>query len=206
MGEVRVPAKALWRAQTQRAVENFPISGRRPGAHPDPRVGPVEGRLRAGEQGPGPAGAGKGRRDHRRGGRDRRRPPRRPVPHRRLPDRLGHQLQHEHQRGDRQHRGRERRDGAPQRRRQHVAVVQRHLPHRHPHRGHRSRGASSDSGARGAARGAGSQGQRVAHGGQVRPHPPDGRRSGDARPGVQRVCPPDRGRHRKSARVAAAAG
>ena len=28
MGEVRVPANALWRAQTQRAVENFPISGR----------------------------------------------------------------------------------------------------------------------------------------------------------------------------------
>ncbi|MDG3014683.1 class II fumarate hydratase [Speluncibacter jeojiensis] len=28
MGEVRVPAAALWRAQTQRAVENFPISGR----------------------------------------------------------------------------------------------------------------------------------------------------------------------------------
>ncbi len=27
MGEVRVPAHALWRAQTQRAVENFPISG-----------------------------------------------------------------------------------------------------------------------------------------------------------------------------------
>jgi fumarate hydratase class II len=27
MGEVRVPAGALWRAQTQRAVENFPISG-----------------------------------------------------------------------------------------------------------------------------------------------------------------------------------
>ena len=26
MGEVRVPVKALWRAQTQRAVENFPIS------------------------------------------------------------------------------------------------------------------------------------------------------------------------------------
>lgn len=28
MGEVKVPAKALWRAQTQRAVQNFPISGR----------------------------------------------------------------------------------------------------------------------------------------------------------------------------------
>jgi fumarate hydratase, class II len=27
LGEVRVPATALWRAQTQRAVENFPISG-----------------------------------------------------------------------------------------------------------------------------------------------------------------------------------
>ncbi|MEJ7741461.1 MAG: hypothetical protein WKF73_02255 [Nocardioidaceae bacterium] len=28
MGEVKVPRSALWRAQTQRAVENFPISGR----------------------------------------------------------------------------------------------------------------------------------------------------------------------------------
>jgi len=28
MGEVKVPKNALWRAQTQRAVENFPISGR----------------------------------------------------------------------------------------------------------------------------------------------------------------------------------
>jgi fumarate hydratase class II len=27
MGEVKVPANALWRAQTQRAVENFPVSG-----------------------------------------------------------------------------------------------------------------------------------------------------------------------------------
>ena len=27
MGDVRVPARALWKAQTQRAVENFPISG-----------------------------------------------------------------------------------------------------------------------------------------------------------------------------------
>ncbi|HVD27996.1 MAG TPA: class II fumarate hydratase [Mycobacteriales bacterium] len=29
MGEVRVPARAKWRAQTQRALENFPISGQR---------------------------------------------------------------------------------------------------------------------------------------------------------------------------------
>src|SRR3954468_18541246 len=27
MGDVRGPAQALWKAQTQRAVENFPISG-----------------------------------------------------------------------------------------------------------------------------------------------------------------------------------
>ncbi|MEG1680333.1 MAG: aspartate ammonia-lyase, partial [Stenotrophomonas sp.] len=29
MGELQVPAEALWGAQTQRAVENFPISGQR---------------------------------------------------------------------------------------------------------------------------------------------------------------------------------
>ena len=29
MGEVRVPGSARWGAQTQRAVENFPISGTR---------------------------------------------------------------------------------------------------------------------------------------------------------------------------------
>ncbi|MFN3487294.1 MAG: lyase family protein, partial [Planctomycetota bacterium] len=29
LGEVRVPARAYWGAQTQRAVENFPVSGRR---------------------------------------------------------------------------------------------------------------------------------------------------------------------------------
>ena len=29
MGEVEVPASARWAAQTQRAVENFPISGMR---------------------------------------------------------------------------------------------------------------------------------------------------------------------------------
>ena len=28
MGEVKVPVDALYRAQTQRAVENFPISGK----------------------------------------------------------------------------------------------------------------------------------------------------------------------------------
>jgi len=31
MGEVLVPADALWGAQTQRAVQNFPVSGERLG-------------------------------------------------------------------------------------------------------------------------------------------------------------------------------
>ena len=48
--------------------------------------------------------------------------------------------------------------------------------------------------------------RRVAHGGQVGPHAPDGRRSGDARPGIQRIRPPDRGRHRTSAGMPAQAG
>ena len=39
----------------------------------------------------------------------------------------------------------------------------------------------------------------MAHRGEVRPHPPDGRRAGDAGPGVQRLRPPDRGRHRAGA-------
>ena len=33
MGEVRVPVNALYRAQTQRAVENFPITGLPLGGH-----------------------------------------------------------------------------------------------------------------------------------------------------------------------------
>ena len=46
MGEVRVPADALWRAQTQRAVENFPISGTPLEPAPHPRAGAGQGRGR----------------------------------------------------------------------------------------------------------------------------------------------------------------
>ena len=42
MGEVRVPADALWGAQTQRAVENFPISGTPLEPRHDPGAGPVK--------------------------------------------------------------------------------------------------------------------------------------------------------------------
>ena len=56
MGEMQVPADALYAAQTQRAVENFPISGIR-----FPRVflrslALGKGRGRGGEPGAGPAG------------------------------------------------------------------------------------------------------------------------------------------------------
>ena len=43
LGEIAVPADALWRAQTQRAVENFPISGR----GIDPELIRAFGRIKA---------------------------------------------------------------------------------------------------------------------------------------------------------------
>ena len=42
MGEVRVPADALYRAQTQRAVENFPISGERLNSHHIAALGEIK--------------------------------------------------------------------------------------------------------------------------------------------------------------------
>ncbi len=101
MGEVRVPADALYGAQTQRAVENFPISGsglepaqivalariKRAAAIVNKELGIVDGAIAdaivvaADELIAG---------DHH----DR-------VPDRHLPDRLGHQLEHEHERGAR---------------------------------------------------------------------------------------------------------
>jgi fumarate hydratase class II len=120
MGEVRLPAQAYYGAQTQRAVENFPISGQRLPAELIHALGQVKwaaavanrdlGRLAAG---------GKNRLDSRQvealiqacrevaDGR--------PVPRGRLPDRLGHLQQHECQRGDRQsgHRDRRRRSVQP---------------------------------------------------------------------------------------------
>lgn len=42
MGEVKVPAKALYAAQTQRAVENFPISGRKLSPHHIAALGQIK--------------------------------------------------------------------------------------------------------------------------------------------------------------------
>ena len=63
MGEVRVPADALWGAQTARAVENFPISGLTIAPADRARPGPDQGRRRPGQRRAGCPGRRPGRRD-----------------------------------------------------------------------------------------------------------------------------------------------
>ena len=191
MGEVRVPAWAKWRAQTQRAVENFPISGtpiERELSAPSPR-------SRARRPRSTPTSACSTRDDRRRHRRGRRRPWRRgrlgrALPDRRLPDRLGHVEQHEHQRGHR-HAWPPRRSGspgAPERPRERLAVVQRRLPVGHPRRGHRRDRPRPDPGAASTSRPSLSRkADEFADGRQERPHPPDGRHPGHPRPGVRRL-------------------
>ncbi len=130
MGELRVPANALWGAQTQRAVQNFPISGLAmpSGIHPRARPRQVGDRRR--EPGARRAGSRACVRDPEGRTRGRRRAPRCALPGRRVPDRLGHQQQHERERGDRAAREplRRRDHGAPQRPRQSQPEQQRRVP------------------------------------------------------------------------------
>ena len=167
MGEVRVPAKALWRAQTQRAVENFPISFRGLERTQIRALGLLKaacaqvnkdlGKLSAEKADAIIAAAGEiadGLHDDQ-------------FPIDVFQTGSGTSSNMNANEVIASICDAQRRDRAPQRRRQHVAVVQRHLPHRHPHRGHRSRCAPTDSGARGAARVAGQQGAAVAHRRQV---------------------------------------
>ena len=84
-----------------------------------------------------------GRRPHRRGR------VRRPVPDRRLPDRLGDELEHERQRGDRDAR---RRGRPPERPRQHGPVVERRVPVGRAPRRARPRRQRAAAGARAARR------------------------------------------------------
>ena len=81
--------------------------------------------------------------------------PRRPVPDRRLPDRLGHVVEHEHQRGA---RGADRRQGASQRPRELRPVVQRRLPQRRAPRRAGRGDQHAAAGAQAAREVAGSQG------------------------------------------------
>ncbi len=96
----------LWGSETSKAIDNFPVSGERV---PTPVVRML-GHIKAtaarvnGELGLLDGGDRRADRGGRR--RDRPRRARRPVPDRRLPDRLGHLVEHEHERGDREPRGR----------------------------------------------------------------------------------------------------
>ena len=155
-------------------------------AHRRPR--PHQGRRRAGQRRAG--GPARGRRPgHRRGrGRGGGGPPRRPLPGRRVPDRLRHELEHERQRGHRPPGlaapGPRR---APQRRGQRLAVVERRVPLGHPRRRGRAGGAGAAARARVPGGVAAGQGPGVRHGGEVGAHPPYGRHPGDPRPGVRRL-------------------
>ena len=95
------PRSACTAARPTKAVANFPVSGEpvpRPVVHWLGRIKGAAARVNAelGLLDPKLADA-----DRRRGRRDRRRRARRPVPDRRLPDRLGHLVEHERQRGHR---------------------------------------------------------------------------------------------------------
>ncbi|CAK7281358.1 hypothetical protein SGPA1_12151 [Streptomyces misionensis JCM 4497] len=164
------------------------------------RRGEGERRTRRAGQGRGPGDPGGGR-GGRPGGLGR------ALPRRRLPDRFGHLVQHEHQRGDRHPRRRAARPGrAPERPRQRLAVVQRRLPLLHPHRGHRRRHPGPGPGAGAPRRRLRTQERGVRRRGEVGAHAPDGRHARDAGPGVRRVRGPGAVRRRAAARLAAAAG
>ena len=101
MGEVRVPAAALWKAQTQRAVENFPISGIPINSELIAALGLIKEAAAKTNAALGVLRAGVRRCDRESCWRGRGEPARCRVSHRRLPDRVGHLEQHERQRGDR---------------------------------------------------------------------------------------------------------
>ncbi len=209
MGEVRVPADARWGAQTQRAVENFPISGRpvdarviRALALIKREAAAVNAARRRRSRGR-PAGR---RRDRRRRRRGRARRARRRVPDRPLPDRFRHVDEHERQRGARRPRVRTaRRTRAPQRPGQRVAVVQRRVPVGGPpcrRAGDRRRPRSRR---REAGEGVAAQAAGVRPRGEVGPHAPHGRHARHARPGVRRLRIAGRRRDRAPARLTARA-
>ena len=149
-----------------------------------PLAGPDQGRRGRGQRRARHARRRPRRADRRRRQGGRRGRARRPVPGRRLPDRLRHLLEHERQRGDRQPRRRRR---APQRPRQHGPVLQRRLPLRRPPGGARRGDARPAAGDGRAAVGAGGEGDASSPTSSRRSHPPDGRGPGHPRPGVRRL-------------------
>ena len=89
MGEMEVPADALYGASTQRAVLNFPISGQPLPAAFLRALGLIKQAAAETNARSRPARSGDRRSDRCRRGGDRRGPSPRPVPDRHLPDRSG---------------------------------------------------------------------------------------------------------------------
>ena len=208
MGEVRVPRDAKWRATTQRAVENFPISGqglepahiaalgaiKAAAAQVNGELGILEADAGGGDPGGGRGGGGghAGRR----------------IPDRRVPDRLRHQQQHERQRGDRHPRDASGWDGpvhpnddvnASQSSNDvfpssiHLAATASLVNDLLPALEHLAAALEA-------------QARRVRGRGEVGPHAPHGRHPGHAGPGVRRLCGPGARRHRAAPGGAATAG
>ena len=195
MGEVRVPADALWGAQTARAVENFPISGLTmppPIVHALARIKAAAARVNAdlGALDADRAGAIEAAAREVAAGRHDEHFPidvfqtgsgtSTNMNVNEVVARLAHL-----QSGP---------GHPPQRPRQRRPVLQRHVPHRHPpgRRHRRGAGAGAGAGAPGGVPAA--QGGRVRLRRQGRPHAPDGRGAGDPGPGVLRLRPSGRAR------------
>ena len=122
---------------------------------------------------------------------------RRRVPRRRVPDRFGHLVEHEHERGPRDPRHRApRQPRAPERPRQRLAVLERRVPDLGAHRRHQRSHRRPHPRPRPPRRGLRGQGRAVVRGREGRPHPPHGRHARHPRPGVRRLRPPDAPRHR----------
>ncbi len=188
MGELKVPAAALWGAQTQRAVNNFPISGMpMPSAFVRALGSHQVGRGRR-EQEPAPPARADREGDSAGGARDRGRAAPRAVPDRRVPDGLGHELEHERERGDREARV----EGAGQTRacersRQHEPEQQRRDPVRDPCERGARRGERSAAGARAPAQDDREEGEVGRRHREDRPHAPDGRDARAARSRARRL-------------------
>ena len=193
MGEVRVPAAARWGAQTQRAVENFPVSGLPDRAGADRRAGVDQGRGGGRQPRARGAAGGRRRRHPRRGRRGRRgRSGTTQFPVDVFQTGSGTSTNMNMNEVHRQpRRGAARAARAPERRGERVAVVQRRVPVGDPPRG-RARDAPStllpalDHLAGALAR----AGRAPRRGGEGGPHPPDGRHPGHPRPGARRATPP----------------
>ena len=129
---------------------------------------------------------------------------RRPVPDRRLPDRLGHLVNMNANEVIATLAG----DGRPpQRPRQHGPVLQRRVPVGRPPGRARHGHERAAAGARAArARPSPAKADGVPRHRQVRAHAPDGRRPGDARPGVRRLRRADPARRPPDPQRAAAGG